>query len=237
MRRLAIRQLPAVAAGRRRDPRRRCTCPGTPALRLAIHAGHRAIAAFFARVEEIPDAILLDRTADAAREIPQLQEIARRAQPAVLQVLRVVAADHAAGHAREVGVPLDGVAAGPRDDVHHRSADFGFAESAGRGERHFLRAPEIRHVARRAAAASGAPGIQSVELHAPFGAASARAAEHREPRHDLNIERGAGAHRHGGIEAEDGAVGARRRNGRDDVAADRRLPLRALDVDDRRFAG
>src|SRR5207342_545460 len=131
---------------------------------------------FLARVEEIPDAILLDGAADAAREIPQLQEIARRAQAAGFQVVRVVAADHPAGHAREVGVPLDGVAAGLRNDVHDGPANFGFTETARRGERHLLRAPEVGHIAGRAAAGERRAGVQAVELHAPFGAASARTA-------------------------------------------------------------
>ena len=31
--------------------------------------------------DEIPDAILEDRAADAARDVPQLDDLARRAQP------------------------------------------------------------------------------------------------------------------------------------------------------------
>ena len=108
--------------------------PGNAGVEVRIHAWNRAIAAFFPRVEEVPHAVLLDGAANASREIPELQEIARRAEPAILQVLRVVAADHAAGHAREENVPLDGVATGPRDDVHHRSADFRFAKSSRRGK-------------------------------------------------------------------------------------------------------
>src|SRR5207237_7100748 len=100
------------------------------------------VAAFFARVEEIPDAIFPDRTADAAGIIPELHEVARLAQSAVDEILRVIAADHAAAHAREVQIALDRVAAGLRHDVHHRSADSRFPESARRRARDLLRAAQ-----------------------------------------------------------------------------------------------
>ena len=47
-------------------------------------------------VHEVPDAILDDRPADAAVEVPQLEQLAGRAQTGRLQFVGVVAADQAA---------------------------------------------------------------------------------------------------------------------------------------------
>src|SRR5207248_873524 len=84
------------SGGRPRQVGHVCVLSGDAGVEVRVHPWHGAIAALFTHVQEIPQAILPDRTADAAGEIPQLQEIARRAQTAVFEILRVVAADHAA---------------------------------------------------------------------------------------------------------------------------------------------
>ena len=69
---------------------------------------------------------------------------------------------------------LDGVAAGLRHDVHRRSADFRFAEAAGRRERDFLRVADVGDVARHAAAVERRADAEAVHLQAAFVAAPAR---------------------------------------------------------------
>ena len=62
--------------------------------------------AFVTERAEEPHPVFLDRPADAEVEVPNLRVGARRQQTAILEILRVVRADHAFGDARRVEVPL-----------------------------------------------------------------------------------------------------------------------------------
>ena len=57
--------------------------------------------AFVAKLKEEPDPVLLDRAADAEVVVPQLVQLAGRGQAAILQLLRVVVADHPVGDVRQ----------------------------------------------------------------------------------------------------------------------------------------
>ena len=81
------------------------------------HARHRRMRSLIAKVQEVPESILLDRAADAGGVVPQLQQPARRAEAGGLQFRRVVAADHAFADAGEEERSAQRVAARLGDDA------------------------------------------------------------------------------------------------------------------------
>ena len=82
-------------------------------------------------------------------------------RPAILQLLRVVAALHRAVRAAEAELAAEVVAAVARDDVEDDAGRLRFAEAAGGAEHHFLRARHVRRIA-AARAAAGPPGVVAV---------------------------------------------------------------------------
>src|SRR5262249_2638346 len=77
-------------------------------------ARNRPVLAFIAQRAVIPQTILDDRAADAARVVPLRQQHAWRRQALVFQRLTEIAADHSAAPAREIDLALDDVAAALR---------------------------------------------------------------------------------------------------------------------------
>ena len=134
-----------------------------------------------------------------------------------------------------VDAALERVAAGLRHDAERRSADFGFAEAAGRRHRDFRRVADVDDVARHAGAVERGAGVQAVHLKTRFVVASARAAEHEHAGRHLDVEVRAGLSRGGGNQHHDAGVRPRGRHRADDVVRDRHLAPDALRVDDRGF--
>src|SRR4030095_1246034 len=73
------------------------------------HARHRALAAFVAERAKEPQAVLLDRPADAEIEVPDLARLARGGKTTGPQLFGVVAADHTLRHARGVEAAPHGI--------------------------------------------------------------------------------------------------------------------------------
>ena len=80
-------------------------------------AGNRPVLPFVTRCRVVPDAIAEDRAADAAGEVPLLDERARRRETGVLQLVAVVAGHEAVRHAGEVDRARRLVAAAARHDA------------------------------------------------------------------------------------------------------------------------
>src|SRR5688572_24398063 len=97
-------------------PRRRIA--GVP---VGVHPGHRAIGALVAEDRVVPEPVALHRSADAEAVVPELQELAGRAQTGRAQLLGVIAADHALRDTRHVEDALDRVAPRSRHDAHRRT--------------------------------------------------------------------------------------------------------------------
>ncbi len=81
-----------------------------------------------AKVQEVPESILLDRAANAGGEVPQLQQAARRAESGGLQLRCVVGADHAFADTGEKEGSAQCVAARLGDDAQGGSGDFGLTK-------------------------------------------------------------------------------------------------------------
>ena len=191
-----------------------------------------------AKVQEVPESILLDRAADAGGEIPQLQQTARRAESGGLQFRRVVAVDHAFADAGEEERPTQRVAARLGDDAQGGSGDFGLAEAGGHREGDLLRVGDVGVVAGDAAAVSRGADAKAVHLQTSFVAVAAagRAEDdhagrglHVGGRAALRLNRWHQQH-HAGIPARGGYRA-------EHLAGDRGLPAHALHVNHRRLAG
>src|SRR4029079_15061314 len=127
------------------------------------------------------------RTADAEVEIPDLRVGARRREAAVLQFLRVVAADHAPGDAGRIEAALDAVAARLRHDVQRRPADFGFAQAARCRHGDFLGVAHVRDIRRGSGRVERGADAQAIDLEAAFAAAATGAAEDHHAGDNLDI--------------------------------------------------
>ena len=201
---------------------------------IGEHAGDGPMTALVAHAKEVPEAVSDDRPADAEVEVPELLELARRGQAAVLQFLRVVAAHHSAAHGGGIELTGERVATLFRHDVHRRAADLGFAEAARRDHRDFLRVPDVRDVRGHAGAAERGTDAQAVELETSLVAAASGAAEYHHAGNRLLRTAGGD---HIGHQRHQVVVSPRRRQRADHVVVHDRLQPHALDVDDRRLAG
>ena len=65
----------------------------------------------------ISETILDDRPPDAEREIPLFEQLAGCSQARSLQLIAVVAVNHALRHAGKIDIAADGVASAFRDDA------------------------------------------------------------------------------------------------------------------------
>ena len=179
--------------------------------------------------DEVPDAILLDRAAGGRVQVVHLEQ--RRRHDAGsggvvgLQVLAAAAVEQGS---------LQRVAAGLRDDVHHQSGGFRFAEAARSRERDLLRVADVNGVARGLIAARRVADVETVNGHAPFVVPAAMDRELRGGRAGCHVVRvGDDA----GHDDDDGVVTANRRDGLEHVVAHHRLAPSTLDVHDRALAG
>ncbi len=126
------------------------------------------------------------------------------------------------------------IAAGFRDDVHDEARRLGLTESAGRGERDFLRVADVGHVRWRLAAAGRVAHIQAIHPHAALVGSSPMNGElrrHRTCGGIVDVGEDAWHHRH------HRSVVALTGDGSDDVVINRRLAPGALHVDDGGGAG
>ena len=149
----------------------------------------RAPLALIADREEVPQAVLLDRTANTAGVVPLFDERARRGEPTRPELVAVVAADPPVGHAGEVDRSAHHVATRLGHDAQRRAADLGLAKAAGRGHHDLLRVGDVGGVGRHAAAVEGRANVQAVDLQPALVSAPARAAEHGHLRGDLDVGR------------------------------------------------
>ena len=188
-----------------------------------------------AGVVEEPEPIFHDGPGVRQAELVQIQRLLRREHPGVLQLLREVAALHAAGHARVVGVVLERVAARLRDEVDDRAALLRLAEAAGRRHHDFLGGFELT-VARHAAAVDGRAGAQAVNLALTLVAAAAAAAEHDHAGRQLDVRVAAAGYDHRRDEQHDPRIAARGRHRLQQVEIERPLLFRRLHVHDRALA-
>src|SRR5581483_10142977 len=79
-------------------------------VQVGIDAGDGSILPFVADRAVVPETILLDRTADAERVVPLLQQLARRGEAGRPQRVAVVAADHPFADTGKIGGAADAVA-------------------------------------------------------------------------------------------------------------------------------
>ena len=191
------------------------------------------VIAEIAHVEEEPQLVALDRSANGPADVPQLDQAGGLGHALGPKgVVDVVALRPAAGAGDEEGA-LELVAAGHRHDVQDGTAGFGVAQVAGDRDLHFLRVGDVVGVAGHAAAVERGADVEAVELD---GALVAGPAVRREEAR-VHRRRRAGARalqrRHGG---EDRAVAARHGQLVDRLVLEHRLALGGLRVDDRRFA-
>jgi len=119
------------------------------------------------------DFVLFDRAAERSVEVVDAGQRQRRLKAGRLQFRREVAAlegftRHAVEDGARVRVPTR-----LRHDVHHQSGRFGFAETARRRERHFLRVAHVGHVCGGLVASGRVADVQSIDRHAAFVVASA----------------------------------------------------------------
>src|SRR6185369_12546150 len=133
---------------------------------------NRLPASFLARVHEVPDAVLDDRTANAAVDVPQLEQFARGAQTRGSQFVGVVAANERVANTGCIDSSAHGVAARLRHDVHRRAADLGLTEATGGRKADLLRVRDIGQISRHAAAAERGADAETIHLQATFRATS-----------------------------------------------------------------
>src|SRR5207237_1385386 len=77
-------------------------------------AGNRSLLAFVAEGAVVPETILENRAADTAGVVPLLEQLAGCREARGLELVTVIAADHAAADAREIHRAFDGIAAALR---------------------------------------------------------------------------------------------------------------------------
>ena len=187
-----------------------------------------------------PDLILGNRAAERRVDVVRLLQRIRRRQAACLEILGIVVALKRGVGAGGEDRRAEGVAAIPWNVVHADAAGDLLGRAGGVVDRHFLGAAHI------GSEVGAVPGPEDV----PDGYAVDRrplifraAAVNRDERvlqivRAADVAQAARAERHHPRD-EDRQVdeAAPGRNGRDDVGGDRALLFRALDVDERRFAG
>ena len=191
-----------------------------------------------AKVQEVPESILLDRAAKAEGVVPQLQQTARRAESRGLQLRCVVGADHAFADPGEEQRPTQRVSARLRDDAERRPGHFGVAEAGGHREGDFLRVGDVRVVAGHAAAISRRADAKAVHLQASFVAiAPTGGAEDDHAGRGLHVGRRRALCLNRRHEQHDAAIPARGGYSAEYLAGDGGLPAHALHVNHRRLAG
>ena len=121
-----------------------------------------------------------------------------------------------------------------RDDVHREAGGLRLAEAARRGHRHFLGVADVGDVVRRLVAARRVADVHPLDGEARLDAAAAVDREDREHRTAVDVvDVGLQA----GNRGQQVAVAADARQGAHRLVVERDFALRALHVDDRRFAG
>ena len=196
--------------------------------------GGDARAALRARVDEIPDAVLRDRPAHRAVEIVDLADRRGLREARGLQLRREIVRLKVLARAAEERGAFQAIAARLGHDVHDEAGRLGFAQSARRRERHFLRVAHVGDVGGRLIAARRVADVQAVDRQPAFVRAPAvnrELVDERSGRHVVGVGDHARHQQHHRVVVADG------RNRSNRVRVQRGLAPRALHVDDRALAG
>src|SRR5215216_2022293 len=116
------------------------------------------------QIQEVPQALLPDRPADAAGEVPQLQQSPGHPETCGAEFGRVIVIDEALANPRDVDRSLDRVAAGLRHDAESRTGDLCLAEASRNGEGDLLRVGDVGVVSGHAAAVACGTHAEAVDL-------------------------------------------------------------------------
>ncbi len=210
---------------------------GVARVGIREHARHCPFAPFFAQVQVVPQAVPRDGPADAEVEVPHFPGLARRRQAAVAQLLRVVAADHAARDPGGEERASHRVAAFFRQHVQRRTAAFSFAEAAGGGHRDLARVRHVGDVRRHARAVERGADAEAIHVDATLVGPPAESPEHHHAGHHLDVRRRTSLVDAVGDQLDQVVVRPRGGNRADHLVVEHHLPAHVLHIDDGRLPG